>query len=58
MTLGLCFWILMLIYLIFGLYWNWPASNPPNYPVVGGSLLLFILLLLLGWAEFGPPIRG
>jgi len=57
MTIGLVFWILMLLWLILGIYWNWPAGQP-NYPVWGGNLLLFILLLLLGWAEFGPPIRG
>jgi len=30
----------------------------PNHYVVGGNLLLFILLLLLGWHAFGPPIHG
>lgn len=53
MTLGLAFWILMLLWLVFGL-WNWW----PNYHLVGGNLLLFILLLLLGWHAFGPPIHG
>jgi len=60
MTIGLVFWILMLLWLILGVYWNWPAGGPqgPNYPVWGGNILLFILLLLLGWGVFGPPIRG
>jgi len=56
MTLGLAYWILMLLWLVFGLalhfgpawpYWGW-----------GGGLLLFILLLLLGWRVFGPPLHG
>ncbi len=53
MTLGLAFWILMLLWLVFGMWNSWP-----NHVLVGGNLLLFILLLLLGWHDFGPPIRG
>jgi len=57
MTIGLVFWILMLLWLVLGIYWNWPAGAP-NWPIAGGNLLLFILLLLLGWHSFGPPIHG
>lgn len=53
MAIGLMFWILMLLWLVLGLWWTWP-----NYHLVGGNLLLFILLLLLGWKVFGPPIHG
>lgn len=53
MSIGLCFWILMLLWLVFGLWHSWP-----NYYPVGSNLLLFILLLLLGWHAFGPPIHG
>jgi len=55
MTLGLVFWILMLLWLVFGLWTRWPISNPG---LLGGDLLLFILLLLLGWRAFGAPIHG
>jgi hypothetical protein len=57
MTLGLLFWLLMVIWLIFGFAWNWGAL-PGAYGPWGHSLLLFILLLLLGWATFGAPLRG
>ena len=57
MSLGLAFYILMLIWLVFGLWWHWPPGQT-NYPLWGGNLLLFVLLLLLGWHSFGPPIRG
>lgn len=58
MTRELCFWILMLLWLVFGLVQFWPKPNQPvNFPIMGGTLLLFILLLLLGWQTFGPPIK-
>lgn len=56
MSIGLIFWILMLIWLIFALAWNngWISAHGP----LGNSLLLFILFLLLGWRVFGAPIHG
>ena len=56
MSLGLAFWILMLIWLVFGLAWHAGFAGP--YGVWGSSILLFILLGLLGWHAFGPPIHG
>jgi hypothetical protein len=53
MTLGLMFWILMLMWLIFGVWWTWPDRQR-----VGGNLLIFILFLLLGWHAFGAPLHG
>lgn len=56
MTLGLCFWILMMIWLVFGLaVWNGAVAA---YGAIGNTLLLFILLLLLGWKVFGAPLHG
>jgi hypothetical protein len=57
MSLGLAFYILMLIWLVFGIAWNYGAV-PGAYGPWGHSLLLFILLLLLGWQVFGPPLHG
>jgi hypothetical protein len=50
----------MLLWLVFGFWQAWPAdpNGRPNYRLVGGNVLLFILLLLLGWHEFGPPIHA
>ncbi len=53
MPFALAFWILMLVWFAFGLYQTWPNLIPN-----GGNLLLFILLGLLGWHAFGPPIHG
>lgn len=54
MTLGLCYWIMMLIWLAFGLWSSWPGGFKTNT----GHLLLFILFLLVGWKVFGPPIHN
>ncbi len=57
MTFALAFWVLMLIWLVFGVVvpFAWPAG--PYHPIVNG-LLLFILFLLLGWRVFGAPLHG
>lgn len=60
MTLALLFWILMLLWLVFG-YLGWPGTPQPTpapwWAPVGSTLILFFLLFLLGWASFGPPIK-
>ncbi len=58
MTIGVCFWILMLLWIVFGFYWNREDMRTGNYGVMGGNLLLFILLFLLGVKAFGWPIQG
>lgn len=54
MSIALLFWILMIFWLVFGLY---AGPRPFNWTVAGGSLLLFILLGILGWAVFGAAIH-
>lgn len=60
MSIGFVFWLLMVLWLIFGFYWHWPSEGGSNVKVAwfGGNLLLFILLFLLGWRCFGFPIQG
>jgi hypothetical protein len=58
MTLGLAFYILMLLWLVFGLVVGWPYGTTVGWHFLGGNLLLFFLLLLLGWKVFGPPLHG
>jgi len=58
MTLGLVFWILMLLWLVFGAWQNWGGIVGGQYGPLGSSLLLFVLLLILGWHAFGPPIHA
>jgi len=59
MKIGLLFWILMLIWLVFGLWLTWPASTGSAlaFGLVGGNLLLFLVIGLLGWKVFGSPVQ-
>jgi hypothetical protein len=59
MSLALVFWVLMLLWLVAGLWWHWTPAQPTplGYAPVGLHLFLFILLLILGWGTFGAPIR-
>ena len=57
-SIGLLFWLLMVLWLVFGLYWNSSDLKVGNFGVLGGNLLLFILLFLLGWKSFGFIIQG
>ena len=56
MTLGLAYWVLMLIWLVFGLLTHF-GMVVGTYAVSGNAVLLFILFLLLGWQVFGPPLH-
>ena len=58
MTIGLVFWILMLIWAVFGIATHLDPGWGGPYGVWGNTLLIFILFLLLGWHAFGPPIHG
>jgi hypothetical protein len=57
MSIGLAFWILMLIWFVFALAWHF-GGVPGTWGPFGSSILLFILFLLLGWKVFGPPLTG
>jgi hypothetical protein len=56
MTIALLFWILMILWLLS--YFAQAGGWGGPYGVWGFNLLLFILLLLLGWGVFGAPIKG
>lgn len=58
MTIGFIFWLLMLLWILFGLYSNREDLRGGKYGATGGNLLLFILLFLLGWRVFGFIIQG
>jgi len=54
MTIGLLFWILMLLWLILIIVPHWGVWGWG----FGGGLLGWIIIALLGWKVFGPMIHG
>lgn len=58
-TSSFLFWILMLLWLFFGVGRWWRPAQPglPGYFPLGSDLIFFVLLVLLGWHDFGPPFR-
>jgi hypothetical protein len=56
MTLGLAYWVLMLIWLVWGLLSHFGLVGAP-YSVGVNVALLFVLFMLLGWQVFGPPLH-
>jgi hypothetical protein len=56
MTRALVFWVLMIVWLVFGIIWHFGMLGA--FGPVGGVLLIFILFAILGWQVFGPPIHG
>lgn len=55
MTFELLFWILMLIWVVF-----WGVGLTPQgalYWGRGGWIILFVLVALLGYKVFGPPVH-
>ena len=56
MSMGLMYWILMLIWFVFSLIWTFGGGAIGQYGPAVNSVLLFILFVLLGWKVFGQPI--
>ena len=52
MPIGLAFWVLMIVSLAFWGWGAWSGSSNPYWPISHG-VLVFVLLFLLGWSEFG-----
>jgi len=60
MSRGLIFWVLMLLWLLFGVLVFWPrgGGGAMAFAPLGGTLLQFVLFGLLGWQVFGPAVKG
>ena len=57
MSLELLFWILMLFWLVFGMWSGYTPGQPYPVKAWGGNLLLFFLFVILGWQVFGAPVK-
>lgn len=57
MPLAILFWVLMLIWLFFGIRADYVPGQPyPFYRGVGYGLM-FVLFGILGWAVFGAAVK-
>jgi len=57
MTFAFVFWLIFLLCFIAWLV-GWRYQNVwPQYGY-GSYVIVFVLLAILGWAVFGPPIHG
>jgi hypothetical protein len=53
------FWIIMLFWLVVGVWGFWPVNGAVMaYGAMGWGLVLFLLVGLLGWKVFGAPLQG
>ncbi len=57
MTLAVWFWVIYVVSLLFGLYLYWQPGQPYPYPRAGFHLVLYVLLAILGIAQFGSPVK-
>ena len=53
MPMGILFWVLMILWLVFGFF-----SGIGVGAFWGDHALTFVLFALLGWKCFGKPIQG
>ncbi len=57
MSRAMLYWVLMIIWLVFGLWSDYVPGQPYPVRLAGRSFLIFILLAILGWQVFGTPVR-
>ncbi len=54
MPKGMLFWVIYVLCVIFG---GWFGYTGFGYYGLGCSLVVFVLIGILGWANFGPPVQ-
>ena len=57
MPLGILFWVVYVIAILFGVWSNYEATNPVWFKRAGAYLVIWLLVGMLGWATFGPVIK-
>jgi hypothetical protein len=56
MNLSLLFWLVYIICLVLGVWFDWPAA-PGAFRPLGKTVVIFVLLFILRWAQFGAPVH-
>lgn len=54
MTRELLYWVLMVLWFVLGLY-EFRGAPRARWPAMGGGLVLFLVVLVLGIQVFGVP---
>jgi hypothetical protein len=58
MPLGILFWVIYIISLVFNMWASQVPGQPFTYRQWGGSLLFYVLVGILGWKVFGAAVSG
>ena len=54
MPVAIAYWVLMLLLLIFGAIYVWPSGT---FIFSANFLIVYLLLLIIGWRLFGRPLQ-
>lgn len=57
MPLPILFWVLMIVWLLFGWYVDYEPEKPFPFRRGAWRFMVFILLGILGYAQFGGPVK-
>ncbi len=57
MAAGVFFWMLIVIWLVFGFWSNRVELRDGKYGIMGGTVLELVLFCLIGYKLFGSPIQ-
>lgn len=57
MPLSILFWVLMILWLIFGFWASYVPGSPYPWQRGGAHFLTWVLLAILGWKVFGAVIQ-
>lgn len=57
MTLSLLFWMIYIITMLFGLWANYTPGQPFGIRPFGQFFVSWVLIGILGWAQFGAAIH-
>ena len=57
MSIGLLFWLLMILWILLGAGLAWPRDEANRYGF-GANLLLWVVIALLGWKVFGFVLQA
>ena len=57
MSAAIWFWLIYILSLLFGFWTEYVPGQPYPYPRGFRHLLFYVLVGILGYAQFGGPIR-